>query len=99
MNIEPLESRIAPASVTVPYTDIDGDLVKITATLPGTALPPLDAGDLAFVPGKPGQLARLNLTDSGFTGANIVFTVTKAPAGDGLAHVATSMPPTSISAT
>jgi len=26
--IEPLESRIAPASVFVTYTDLDGDLVR-----------------------------------------------------------------------
>ena len=31
MNIEPLESRIAPASVFT-YTDVDGDNVKITAS-------------------------------------------------------------------
>jgi len=31
MNIEPLESRIAPASV-LNYTDIDGDKVTITST-------------------------------------------------------------------
>lgn len=32
MNIEPLEARIAPASAFVTYTDIDGDLVKISAS-------------------------------------------------------------------
>jgi hypothetical protein len=88
MNIEPLESRIAPAAISVFYTDVDGDLVKITASKLGTVAPPLDAGDLSFVGGgSSGQLATLNLTDLGFDGAGIVFTVAKKPGGDGLAHV------------
>ena len=80
--IEPLEARIAPAAF-VTYTDLDGDLVKITASAG-----PLDAADLTFIGGGTGgQLARLNLTDGGFNGANITFTVTKAANGDGLAAV------------
>src|SRR5687767_8076388 len=87
--IESLESRIAPASVFVTYTDVDGDLVKITASNRGAVAPPLDkVGDLAFVGGgTDGQLATLTLTESGFDGASIVFTVTKKAGGDGLAHV------------
>lgn len=86
--IEPLEPRIAPASAFVTYTDVDGDLVKITATKSGTAAPPLDDGDLTFTDFDPdGQLARLNLTDAGFQGASITFTVTKKADGDGFAHV------------
>lgn len=85
--IEPLEARIAPASAFVTYTDIDGDLVKISASTPG-ALPLSFAGKLTFVGGgTDGQLARLNLADLNFTGANVTFTVTKAATGDGLAHV------------
>src|SRR5687767_9387651 len=88
MNIEPLEFRIAPASVFVTYTDVDGDLVKITATRAGTIAPPLDPTDLTFVSGgASGQLARLNLTDPAFGDVSIVFTVTKKTGGDGLAHV------------
>ncbi len=87
MNIEPLEARIAPASALVTYTDIDGDLVKISASTPG-ALPLSFAGKLTFVGGgTAGQLAQLNLTDLNFSGANVTFTVTKAATGDGLAHV------------
>jgi hypothetical protein len=87
MNIELLEARIAPASAFFTYTDIDGDLVKIAASTPGG--PPLNlAGNVTFVGGgMDGQLARLDLTDPSFTGANITFTVTKAVTGNGLAHV------------
>jgi hypothetical protein len=88
MNIEPLESRIAPASVAVTYTDIDGDLVKITARLPGATVPPLDVADLTFVGGgTDGQLATLTLTVPLFQNASIGFAVTKKPGGDGLANV------------
>ena len=44
--IEPLESRIAPAAVTITYTDIDGDKVHITDSSGN-----LTAGDLTFVGG------------------------------------------------
>jgi hypothetical protein len=81
-SIEPLEARVAPAAV-VTYTDTDGDVVKITASNG-----PLDAADLTFVGGGiDGQLATLNLTDPGFDGARIIFSVTKKPGGDGVAHV------------
>jgi hypothetical protein len=81
-SIEPLEARVAPAAVVI-YTDMDGDLVKITASKG-----PLDAADLSFVGGgSSGQLATLHLTDPGFDGARIIFSVTKKPGGDGLAHV------------
>lgn len=80
--IELLEPRVAPAAV-ITYTDIDGDIVKITASKG-----PLDAGDLIFVGGgSSGQLATLSLTDAAFTGANITFSVTKAAGGNGLADV------------
>jgi hypothetical protein len=80
--LELLESRIAPAAV-VTYTDVDGDLVKITASKG-----PLDTADLTFVGGgTSGQLGTLDLTDPGFGGARIIFSVTKKPGGDGLAHV------------
>jgi hypothetical protein len=84
LNLESFETRITPASASVTYTDIDGDIVRITASLPGTAIPPLDAGDLTLAGG---QLQTLTLTEAGFDGARIVFSVTKKPGGDGLAHV------------
>jgi len=80
--IEPLESRIAPAAVVVTYTDVDGDKVKITDSS-GT----LTSADLTFVSGTSGQLAELNLTATGFAGANITFSVTHEPGGNGLANV------------
>ena len=80
--IEPLESRIAPAAVSVTYVDSDGDKVKITASKG-----PLDLSDLTLSGGATGNLLSLNLTDVGFAGANITFTVTKVAAGDGFANV------------
>jgi hypothetical protein len=82
--IEPLESRIAPATF-VTYIDIDGDRVKITASA-GT----LDSSLLALTSGDPtipGQLKALELGIPDFAGANITFTVTKKPGGDGFADV------------
>ncbi len=77
MNIEPLESRIAPASV-LPYTDIDGDKVTIKSTL----------GDLAghaTIVG--GQLRLLDLSAPAFDGTSITVSVVKAGAGDGLVAI------------
>lgn len=84
---ERLESRINLAATSVTYADVDGDLVRITATLPGAAAPPLDVADLQLTGGATGQLQRLTLADAGFTGAGIVFSVVKKPGGDGLADV------------
>ena len=86
--LEALEARIAPASITVSYADLDGDLVRIKASNGLTAPPPLDATDLTFLGGgTSGQLAVLHLTDPGFEGASIVFTVVKKAVGDGFADV------------
>ncbi len=75
--IEPLEARIAPASVLT-YTDIDGDRVTITSTL----------GDLAghaSIVG--GQLRVLDLSAPSFDGTSITVSVVKAGAGDGLVAI------------
>lgn len=85
--IEPLESRIAPAAVFVTYNDLDGDLVRISASNAGLIAPPLDLSDLTLSAGASGHLTTLNLTEAGFDTASIVFTVTKAATGDGLADV------------
>jgi hypothetical protein len=86
--IEALEPRIAPASTTVSYVDIDGDLVRIKASNTSGEAPPLDAADLTFVGGgSTGQLALLNLVDPGFSGSSITFTVVKKIGGNGLADV------------
>src|SRR5687768_14485228 len=79
--IEPLEARIAPASVT--FTDVDGDKVTVTTTGPGTlAL-------LGNVQVFDGQLRRLDLRDAAFQGANVSITATRDPVngGDGFVNV------------
>lgn len=86
--IELLESRIAPAKVSILYTDADGDIVKITANRTGLVAPALTENNLVFSGGDPdGQLLSLIVTDPSFTDASITFTVKKKPGGDGLAHV------------
>jgi hypothetical protein len=81
-SIEILEARIAPAAV-VTYTDIDGDLVKITANKG-----PLDITDLTFLGGGfGGQLSTLDLRDVGFQGADIKVSVARKVGGDGKAHI------------
>lgn len=92
-SIEPLESRIAPATLTgkiLTYTDIDGDHVSITFTK--TAL----AGavftfDKGSVDGDNSMKQQLQLIDlhavSDADGADITMKVTKAGNGDGLANV------------
>jgi hypothetical protein len=81
-SLEPLEARIAPAAVVVSYTDVDGDLVKITDSTGH-----LTFSDLIFVGGgTSGQLAELNLTGE-FAGANITFSVVYKAGGNGLANV------------
>ena len=86
--IESLEPRIAPAKISIIYTDADGDIVKITASRSGVVAPALSASNLVFTDGDPdGQLLSLTVTDPSFMDANISFTVKKKPGGDGLAHV------------
>ena len=80
-SIEPLEPRIAPASLT--FTDGDGDNVVITTTGAGT----LTLGVNVIV--TAGQLLRLDLTDEAFQGANVSIVATRAPdaGGDGRVNV------------
>src|SRR4030095_1175001 len=86
--VEALEPRIAPASVSITYKDVDGDLVKITASKAGGAPPRFSAENLNFIGSdEGGQLKELLLFDSDLDGASIVFTVTRKAGGDGLAHV------------
>ncbi|MGB8170206.1 MAG: hypothetical protein WCF18_22070, partial [Chthoniobacteraceae bacterium] len=86
MNIEPLESRIAPASLT--FTDVDGDKVVITTTGAGT----LTLGGNVMVsplPGAQTQIVTLDLTDPALQGANVSIVATRDPVngGDGLVNV------------
>ena len=90
-SIEPLEPRIAPAAAvnvltntTATYTDVDGDHVTIKVS----------AGDLhgagifaVISQGSGDQLQLVNFSAGGFDGADLTFSVTKAPGGDGLANV------------
>jgi hypothetical protein len=74
--IEPLEDRIAPASVTISnfnrtatYTDATGDTVQVT-----TSKGSFSANQ--FTLDTSGNLTELNLSsDTAFNGANILFTV------------------------
>ena len=67
--IEPLESRIAPAQLLTPFTDVDGDLVTITLSKFGNvSLVRHDAGI-----GR--QLDTIDLNgDTDYTGASIMIT-------------------------
>jgi hypothetical protein len=81
MNIEPLESRIAPASLT--FTDVDGDNVKITISGVGS----LTLGVNVIVTAD--QLQTLDLSGAAFQGANVKIVATRAPllGGDGFVNV------------
>ena len=88
MQIEPLESRIAPAVLivnptTATYTDLDGDLVTIkvsTGAFNNTHFTTqmIGAGE---------QLLLINLSAGGFDDAHLTLSVVKAGAGDGRANV------------
>ncbi len=80
-SIEPLETRIAPAAVFT-FTDVDGDLVKITTTL-GT-----NAELAAAVTEVGGQLRLLDLRAAVFQNTNVTASVlTKSATGDGLVNL------------
>ena len=68
-SIEPLETRIAPASVLT-FTDVDGDLVKVTSSLGDLNA----AGVATKVPGPfpiGEQLRLLDLRDASFQGQGL----------------------------
>src|SRR5687768_11770317 len=82
MNIEVLETRIAPAGV-VTFTDTDGDKVTVTISKGdiGIALSFSEAGDV------PKQLQVINLEQPTFIGANVTVKATQAGNGDGRVNV------------
>jgi hypothetical protein len=81
--IELLESRIAPASLTL--TDINGDLVKFTSSSRSHSatfsVTPTASGD-----GSHNKFA-VDLSAAAFDGTNFSVTVTKGPHGDGVADI------------
>lgn len=99
-SIEPLETRIAPATLvnptTLTYTDIDGDKVTVTTSAGAFAFanPPNGTSFTdTFVLTAPNAIGgqQLELIDlrqgSGFQGANLTVSVVAAGGGDGLAAV------------
>jgi hypothetical protein len=79
--IETLESRIAPATFLT-FTDVDGDLVKITSSKG------ILTGHATFADSGAGQkLLLLDLTDPSFAKTKLSFSVKRAAHGDGLVNV------------
>lgn len=76
--IEPLEARIAPASVLT-LLDNDGDRITIT----------ISSGTLtsANVILAPGGIAEINLDSLAFNGASLSVKVKAVPGGDGLVNI------------
>lgn len=85
--IEPLESRIAPASTFV-FTDVDGDIVTVKSSL-GT----LGAANFTF--GPPPQVSELqNITlDASFDNTDLTITVKAVPGGNGSVNVGAILAP------
>ncbi len=83
--IEPLESRIAPASLT--FLDADGDSVTINVSKGPTLVlgthVTLSSGSAT----TPAVLQKLTLTDPLFGGASVSFAVRKGAGGDGFVNV------------
>lgn len=86
-SIEPLESRIAPATITASFTDANNDLVKFTATGPLPALATVDLAShisvFALTPDGKHNTYDVNLTDPAFNGASFTASAKKAGGGDG----------------
>ncbi|MEA3188731.1 MAG: hypothetical protein QOD99_2561 [Chthoniobacter sp.] len=95
--VEVLESRIAPASVTVvnnltaTYTDFDGDHVTLKITGAGNWNDAIFTTQDNTNPGAPANALQLQKIDfnkvSTFDGTDITVSVTKAANGDGLAAI------------
>jgi hypothetical protein len=76
---EPLETRIAPASLTL--TDVDGDKVVITVSKGS-----LELGGNVIVSGT--QITMIDLSDSAFANANLKIVATRTDeGGDGFVNV------------
>src|SRR4030095_9728994 len=76
---EPLETRIAPASLTL--TDVDGDKVVITVSKGS-----LELGGNVIVSGN--QITMIDLSDSAFANANLKIVATRSDeGGDGFVNI------------
>ncbi len=82
--IEILENRIAPASTSTMFTDVDGDHVTIKVTNTGAAISDISTHLTFDCAGH--QLELIDLTDPSYQGADVAITVKKA-GGDGLVNV------------
>jgi hypothetical protein len=88
--IEPLEDRIAPATVTIAaggksasYQDTLGDTVTVTTTK-GTFV----SSQFVFDPSATGQLTQLTLSGhNDFTGANVTFSITPVAGGTDVLNI------------
>ncbi len=97
LQLEALESRLAPAQLfnptTLAYTDIDGDTVTVHVSRGAFTLSNPDGGNpgdtFTLEPAGLGQkLELIALTDGRSAGANLNVTATPTPlGGDGLANV------------
>jgi hypothetical protein len=78
-SIEPLEVRVAPASLTL--TDVDGDKVVITVSKGS-----LEAGGNVTVIGN--QITLIDLSDTAFANANLKIVATRGEdSGDGFVNI------------
>ncbi len=78
-----LESRIAPAAILT-FTDIDGDVVKVSSDQALTATVSFTAT---------GNPAEILVSGVGHDGASLAFAVTKSATGDGLVNIGRIMAP------
>jgi hypothetical protein len=76
-SIEPLEARIAPATILT-FTDVDGDAVSVVSNKALTA-------SVAFTAGQ--NPAELLITGAGLDGANLAVLVKRAATGDGVVNI------------
>jgi hypothetical protein len=77
--MEPLETRIAPASLTL--TDVDGDKVTITVSKGS-----LETGGNVIVSGN--QITMIDLSDSAFANASLKIVATRSDeGGDGFVNI------------
>ncbi|HET6409164.1 MAG TPA: hypothetical protein VFG14_14845, partial [Chthoniobacteraceae bacterium] len=88
--IEPLESRIAPATLTgrvVKYIDLDGDAVTVTLTK-GTLSEANFVFDSAFAAAGPQELQKIDLSAvADVATSNITVAVKKSATGDGIVNI------------